>query len=164
MWTAKQLQSLLWPRQNRLLRLLLTAAVALIIFSTILLPFRVTGESMAPRYQSGRYNFCWAPAYWFSQPRRFDVVLISLTGSQVMLLKRIVALPGETIAFRDGQTLINGQPLAEPHVKRRGNWTMPPREVAPGTVYLVGDNRAMGMESHLFGAAARKRIKGRPLW
>ena len=160
----KKVESWLWPKRATLFRLLLVAAASLILFSSILLPFQVAGESMAPTYQSGSFNFCWVPAYLFKEPARFDIVLIAMAGHQVMLLKRVVALPGETIAFEQGQLLINGQPVDEPHVQRAGNWTLPARQVQEGTVYVVGDNRAMAIEEHVFGASSLKRIKGRPLW
>ncbi len=153
------------PRSHeQLLRLLLVVAAATTLFTILLIPIRIQGESMAPRYHTGMFNFCWTGSYWFHEPQRFDVVLITLAGPKVMLLKRIIALPGETIAFQDGQTLINGQPLAEPYIKNPWGWTMTPRVIPTGTVYVVGDNRDMAMDSHTFGSAALNRIKGQPLW
>ena len=81
-----------------------------------------------------------------------------------MLLKRIVALAGETVEFRDGVLYVDGKARSEPYVLYKSSWTLPPREVAPGHVYVVGDNRRMPMEQHKFGQVAVSRIIGRPLW
>ena len=58
-----------------------------------------------------------------------------------MFMKRIVWLPGETVAFHEGRLLINGQPLAEPYVKFPCNWEQQPKQVGPNEYYVVGDNR-----------------------
>jgi signal peptidase I len=81
-----------------------------------------------------------------------------------MLLKRIVALEGERIEFRDGKLLIDGKEMEEPYVRYPFQWNLPPRQVEKGNVYVVGDNRKMPMETHLFGQTSIERIMGVPLW
>ena len=81
-----------------------------------------------------------------------------------MLLKRIVALEGERIAFRDGKLFVNEQIKEEPYIEYPYNWNLPPREVEKGNVYLVGDNRNVPMERHDFGQTSIRRIIGAPLW
>ncbi len=78
----------------------------------------------------------------------------------MVYLKRVVAFPGETVEFKDGVLFVNGQPLQEPYVNGPCNWNLPPREVEPGQVYLVGDNRSMPMEQHDFGQTSERRIVG----
>ncbi len=106
---------------------------------------------MEPNYGNGGFNFCWRLSTLFSKPERFDVVAVRLAGSRVMLLKRVVALEGERIEFRDGRLLIDGKEMDEPHVRYRFHWNLPPRQVEKGNVYVVGDNRNMPMETHHFG-------------
>jgi len=87
-----------------------------------------------------------------------------MAGFNVVYLKRIVALEGDTVAFSRGILLVNGRSVAEPYVVRKGDWELPPRTVGPGKVYVVGDNRSMSMESHVFGQTRRSRLMGGPLW
>ena len=80
-----------------------------------------------------------------------------------MLLKRIIGLPGETIAFVNGQVLINDQTLDEPYEKLSCDWNLPPEKLGPNEYFVVGDNRSMPPEWHTFGKASRDRIIGKLL-
>ena len=60
-----------------------------------------------------------------------------------MLLKRIIGLPGETVAFVNGHVLINGQILDEPYEKSDCDWNAAPVTLGPDQYYYVGDNRSM---------------------
>ena len=77
-----------------------------------------------------------------------------------MLLKRIVALPGETVEFRKGLLYVNGNLLDEPYVRYHSDWELSPRKIAPGHVYVVGDNRGTAMVRHRFGEITMSRIVG----
>ena len=77
-----------------------------------------------------------------------------------MLLKRIVALPGDTVEFREGFLYRDGILIEEHYVQYRSSWNLPPRIVEPGYVYVVGDNRGSVMARHRFGQVKRDRIVG----
>jgi len=140
------------------------ALVAYLIFGHLLTPIRITGHSMEPTYRNGEVNFCWRLRYLFSKPKRGNVVLIRFTGQRVTLLKRVVALEGEEVEFRDGRLFINGKELNEPYIHTPYHWTLSPRRVEPNSVYVVGDNRSVLMQNHFFGQASLPRILGGPLW
>jgi len=140
------------------------ALFAYLIFGHLLTPFRIKGHSMEPTYQNGEFNFCWRIRYLFSTPKRGDVVVIRFTGQRVTLLKRVVALEGEEVEFRDGRLFINGKEWNEPYTHYLYNWTLSPRRVEPNSVYVVGDNRSGLMQNHFFGQASLPRILGGPLW
>lgn len=141
-----------------------------------LVPVRIVGISMYPTYESGQLNLVNRLAYVFSRPRRGDIVAVSYRTDQrtsvitiggissVLLLKRIVGLPGETIAISNGIVLINGVPLDEPYVKLRARWQVPPITLASNEYFLIGDNRGMDQRDHEFGRASAERIIGKVLW
>jgi len=129
-----------------------------LIFSYLLIPLRIEGHSMEPAYQNGSFSFCWRMKYLFSEIERFDVVTVRFTGRSVMLLKRIVALPGDTVEFREGMLYINEKQINEPYVHHRCAWNLAPRKVAPDHVYVVGDNRGTVMSRHRFGQIKIDRI------
>ena len=162
----KTLRQFFWPSLTPqfLLRLALVAGVAYLFFGYLCIPLRIKGASMEPTYHDGSWNFCWRGAYLFSEPRRSDVVLVRFAGSKVMLLKRVVALAGEQVEFRNGKLFVNGKEIHEPYVRYPCDWNLPPRQVEGGCVYVVGDNRSLPMEGHQFGQASVKRIVGVPLW
>ena len=119
---------------------------------------------MEPTYRNGSVNFVNTLRYRFHEPRRGDIVAIILAGRRVMLLKRIVGLPGERLAFRDGALIINGHPVPEPYLKSGYDWNMPELEVGPDEFFVVGDNRQMPLEVHLHGRVKRYKVVGGPLF
>ena len=159
------LQILLIGRNPKrtLLRAIITSAVVLLVFKLILIPIRVEGISMLPTYHARQLNFVNRLAYLFHEPRRGDVVSIRTTGKSIMFMKRVVAVPGETIAFNGGKLLVNGLVIPEPYLKLPSNWDVDPRTLGPSEYYLVGDNRTMPPELHTKGAVERRRILGKVL-
>lgn len=165
--------------------LIRAAALAFVVYCTckfIFLPVRIVGISMEPTYRSDTINFINRMAYVFGKPHRGDVVAVRYSsappgtgvrmttlrrvfaGPSVMLLKRIVALPGETIAITNGMVYINGKPLDEPYVKARARWQLQPITLAGNEYFLIGDNRGMDQREHEFGRAEANRIVGKVLW
>lgn len=159
------LHRFLAPDLNRffLLRILVLILATLLIFTQVLIPLRIEGQSMEPTYSNG-FNLCWRGRYLFASPQRGDVVVIRFAGNRVLLLKRIVALAGDTVAFAQGRLLVNGQEVDEPYVRFRSGWNLEPRIVEPGKVYVVGDNRGVPMHRHHFGQVDEQRIVGGLLW
>ena len=153
------------PNFNRcfFIRLTLLALFAYLIFGFIAIPAFIKGPSMEPTYNRIGFNFCWRPRFWFSSPQRGDIVIIRYTR-HTLYLKRVIALAGDRVAFRDGKLYLNGRYKPEPYVKKGGHWNLPERRVAPGNIYVVGDNRSMPMSQHKFGQVLIKRLYGAPLW
>ena len=118
---------------------------------------------MMPNYKENRVNFVNRLAFVFLPPRRGDVVAIRTSGISIMYMKRIIGLPGETVAFHRGHTFINGNLLEEPYLKYRCDWELPPKTLGPDEYYFVGDNRSMPAVDHTQGVAARPRIVGKVL-
>jgi signal peptidase I len=149
--------------KRTLARIGVLVTVCFVLFRFVLAPVRLQGPSMLPTYRNGQVHFINRLAYRFSEPRRGDVVAIEYTGPHVMLLKRIVGLPGETVAFRGGRLSINGQTVEEPYVRYSCEWEMPPVVVGPDEFYVVGDNRLMPREYHEQGRPKRQKILGKLL-
>jgi signal peptidase I len=147
-----------------LIRALLVALCAYLFFGHICIPLRIKGYSMEPTYRDGSVNFLWKLGYIFSKPKRYDVVAVRFAGNRVMLLKRVVAVEGERIEFRNGKLFVDGKEIDEPYVRYPCNWNLPPRQVEKDSVYVVGDNRSMPIEDHHFGQTSMNRILGVPLW
>jgi signal peptidase I len=146
-----------------LARAAVLACLCFIIFKFVLLHIRVEGISMLPAYQDGSAHFVNRLAYLWHEPRRGDVVSIRLAGIHVMYLKRVIGLPGETVAFANGQVLINGQVLDEPYEKLPCDWNLPLEKLGPDEYFVVGDNRSMPPENHTFGKVERFRIVGKTI-
>jgi signal peptidase I len=150
-----------YPKRT-LVRAVILVVVSLVVFHYVLQPVRVQGASMLPTYKEYGIHFVNRLAYLFHPPQRGDVVAIRLlAGEHVMYMKRIVGLPGETVAFHQGRLYINGQPMDEPYVKNPCDWERPPELIPPDHYYVVGDNRDMPFDDHTQGRAARELIVGK---
>jgi len=144
-------------------RIVVLVVVCFFLFRYVLLGIRVDGVSMMPTYKQNGINFVNRVAYLFHEPRRGDVVAIRISGISIMYMKRIIGLPGETVAFHQGHAFINGRPLEEPYVKYNCDWELPPQLLGPQEYYFVGDNRSMAAPDHTKGVAPRSRIVGKVL-
>lgn len=142
-------------------RIIVLTVTCFITFKFILLPIRIDGISMQPTYHTGQINCINRLAYFRHEPQRGDIVSVRLAGHSVMFMKRIIGLPGETVAFHDGHAIINGKQLDEPYVKLPCDWEMTPVQCSPNEFYVVGDNRSMLIELHTKGRAERERIVGK---
>jgi signal peptidase I len=148
--------------KRTLVRIVILVAVACVVRVFVLLPVEVEGPSMLPTYRDRSVHVINRLAYLFHEPQRGDVVAIGLeAGNHVMYLKRIVGLPGETVAFHQGQLYINGKPIEEPYLRLRGNWEHEAVPVPLDRIYVVGDNRDMEWEGHEKGRARRGLIVGK---
>jgi signal peptidase I len=151
-------------RRRFLIRLLVTIVASLLLFTKVLIPLRIMGSSMEPTYRDGTINFCNRLRFAWSAPAPPDVVVVRLAGNHVMYLKRIVAVAGDLVEFRRGVLFVNGEARREDYVHNPSPWDLPPRQVLPGNVYVVGDNRTMDMELQPFGQVGIDRLVGAPLW
>jgi signal peptidase I len=155
--------------KTTLIRAAVLVVVCVVVFNWVLLPVRVDGISMAPTYSNHSVHFVNRLAYRRHDPQRGDVVGIRLTpphglsAPHIMYFKRIIGLPGESISFDDGHVLVNGQVLDEPYEKGPCDWNADAVTLGPDEYFVVGDNRSMAKEDHVFGKAERSRIVGKAL-
>ena len=160
-----EVREFLLPRPTRsfFIRAGAVAVIALAVFGWLLTPCFIDGASMVPTYPEHGFNFCWRGRYWFSEPRRGDIVVVRFHG-KVYYLKRVVAVAGDTVAFKNGRLVVNGEAQNEPYIKYFCDWEMPEYTVEPGYCYVVGDNRSQPIRQHHFGSVAVRRIIGSPLF
>ena len=146
-----------------LIRVAVLVVACTILFKYVLLPVRVDGLSMLPTYRENSVNIINRLAYRNSEPKRGDVVAVRYSGQNMMLMKRVIALPGETIEFVNGRVLIDGRFLDEPYLKNECDWNEKPEhsKMREDEYYVVGDNRSMPFNLHEKGGAKRERIIGK---
>lgn len=130
-------------------RILFLVFISLLLFKYVLLPIRVTGESMLPNFRNGQIKFVNRLGFFRTPPQRTDVVAVQFKqGNDLLLLKRVIGLPGETFQVRQGEVFINGRKLAEPYAQGKipaniarflGNTD--PIPLGPDEYMVLGDNR-----------------------
>lgn len=149
--------------KRTLLRMVMLVFVSFLVFKFLFIPIRVTGNSMAPTYNDGKFNLVNRLYYKTHKPQRGDVVAIQMTGTRVMLLKRIVGLPGEKVELFKGRVFIDGQPLGEPYLSP-GNTLLANDNIevvlGPDEYFYIGDNRRLST----FDRVPSRRIAGKVLF
>jgi signal peptidase I len=127
--------------------------------------YRMPGISMLPGIAPGTILFTRAGHYRRHAPERGELAIYDTRGRGAYL-HRIVGMPGETIAIVDGVVTIDGQPWPEPHVLRAHvvddySLSMPPVEMPPDHVFMLGDNRDHSADSRMEGPVSISQLEGR---
>lgn len=130
--------------------------------------FRVPSESMSPTVEIGDRFVVNKLGYKLSDPSTGDIVVFDRPqDAQVAddrLVKRIVAVGGQSLEFRSGRLLIDGSPVEEPYLLA-GSFTADfgPIDVPAGMYFVAGDNRSSSIDSRVFGPIDRSLIVGQAL-
>ncbi len=138
--------------------------IAILIHLFLIQPTRVYGQSMEPTLHSEDRVLLDKITYHFRPPQRGDVVVLILRQDYPHLIKRIVGLPGETIAIHDGRVFIDGKPLKEPYLNHPTSGVLPPTRIPPMYYFVLGDNRGASNDSRSFGPVPRDHIVGRAIF
>ena len=144
------------------LQTLVTAIVCITLVFTFLGRItRVVGHSMDPTLTDGQTVFF--TRINFSYER--DLVVFARMPSGSNYVKRIVAVPGDTVDIRDGALFVNGEPEGTAGAV---GLTLPqegiveyPYTVPEDCLFLVGDNREGSVDSRSFGALPTSSIRGK---
>ena len=119
------------------------------------------GPSMQPNLYRGYRVMTEKVSYRLHAPRRGDVVVVERPEGETSLIKRVVAVAGETVEVRNGHTFINAEPIEEPWVTSFGGPNYPPTLVPAGHVFVLGDNRGVSRDSRAIGPVPVDSIRGR---
>ena len=171
--------------------LVIAAIVAFIVKAVLAQAFFIPSPSMVPQLEIHDRIVVSKVAYKLHAPRRGDIVVFDAPpgeetaepardpiplryvrdlGEAVGLveprktefIKRVIALPGETVEGRGGHVYVNGKQLVEPYLPPGvATSTFAPRVVPPKTLWMMGDNRGDSIDSRRFGPVPRSTVVGR---
>ncbi|HST64123.1 MAG TPA: signal peptidase I [Mycobacteriales bacterium] len=151
-------------RATRSRRVALLAAAALVLVLVrvfVVAPLRVDGDSMAPTLRSGDV----AVVRKFGAPHTGQVVVLTDPQDGSLVVKRVVALGGQTVEIRDAYLYVDGVEVAEPYVdhSRIDGVYFGPVTVPAGDVFVLGDSRNGSIDSRIFGPVPAAAVSGRVL-
>ena len=147
--------------------LLIAIGLALVIIVFLYQPVKVEGTSMAPLLSDQERIFINKFVYRFEAIHRGDVVVFwyPLDRSK-SFIKRVIALPGETVTIRQGVVTVNGVVVPEPYVPPQYEDVSDyaPTRVPADSYFVMGDHRISSNDSRVFGPVPSQFIYGRAVF
>lgn len=175
--------------------LILTAfLIASVIQSELFALTEVNMSSMMETLVQGDKLIMNKLAYSVGEPKRGDIIIflrdepvngilgrITIYTSDIAmklngefrrnrLIKRVIAIPGDTVEIRDNILYVNGEEQKEqyaridPFENTVVNGNMPKIEVKPGELFVLGDNRGESLDSRSFGVISRSWVEGKAIF
>jgi len=149
----------LWVRD-----LVFSIAASIIIITFLYQPVKVEGTSMLPRLEDQDRLFINKYVYNFENIERGDVIVFNYPRDpEKSYIKRVIAVPGDTIWIDEGHVYVNGAALKEPYVPKRyrDNRSMASMTLPSDQYFVMGDHRSISSDSREFGPVARHFIYGK---
>ncbi len=128
--------------------------VVVLIRTFIVTPIKVNGSSMHPTLENGNYMIL--KKYAKNSIERFDIVVVK--RGKEKLIKRVIGLPKEDVAYRDDVLYINGEILENEY--GYGYTSDFIDYCAEGEYYVLGDNREDSVDSRVIGCVKKEDILG----
>ena len=156
--------------------LLVSAVLALFIRTFVVQAFQIPSGSMENTLLVG--DFLLANKFLYGaqipltdvrlpairHPRRGDVIIFRDPREEKDLIKRCVAVGGDTVELRDNTLYVNGEKKHEDYIALRGpapaSANFGPVTVPEGYLFMLGDNRNNSLDSRFWGPLDEKLIKG----
>jgi signal peptidase I len=163
-----------------LVTIVVAVGAVLAIKAWVVNPYRIPSSSMEPTLHCAEPgDGCQASfsdrvlanrfIYHFTDPERGDIVVFETPpeaqarcGAGGTFVKRLIGLPGERVAVRNGTVYIDGKPIGENYLNgnERDGTAYPERTIPPGHYFMMGDNRGQSCDSRVWGAIPRDNIIG----
>lgn len=150
---------------RRLLLGLGALALLFVLKMWVVEPAFVSQVSMRPTLDDGDALVIDKLSYHFRDPRIGDIVTARLPDTGESVVKRVVALAGDSIGFYDGTMLLNDRPVDDSYAVRKDmqGYFWGPIIVPEGHVFLLGDNYYESTDSRSFGPVPVDAVDGRML-
>lgn len=144
-----------WIKENILFIIVL---IAIILIRTFLYsPIRVNGTSMYPTLQDKEFMILNKIALKDGIDR-FDIVVVKTNNTNI--IKRVIALPGESVMYKDNKLYINGK-VMEDNYSKTATEDFDNIVLKEDEYFVMGDNREVSKDSRIIGPVNIKSIKGK---
>lgn len=157
--------------KSEIRELIETVGSAVIIAAFIMIfiarAYTVNGESMMPTLHHGERLLVDKISYRFIEPARGEIIVFKYPADpSEQFIKRVIGVPGDTVAVVQGTVYVNNQPIAEDYISARPRIGFAPQVVPENTYFVLGDNRNNSEDSRFsrVGFVPRELIVGRAVW
>ena len=130
--------------------------VVVLIRTFIITPVRVDGDSMKNTLKNGDILLL----YKLSSINRFDIIVLDEEKDNEKIIKRVIGMPGETVAIKKGKIYINDKVIDDEYAYGETS-DFDKVTLADDQYFILGDNRLISKDSRYFGPIKENEIKGK---
>ena len=145
--------------------IVITAILALAVFFFLRVTVDtviVIGISMEPSFYNEQRLLINKITYRLHEPERGDVIVFQPANNQEGdYIKRIIALPNDTVEIKEEAVYINGEKLNEPYIKSPPSYTIKEQKIPENSYFVLGDNRNHSNDSHNGWVVPHQNIVGK---
>ena len=154
--------------------LAVAVAVGLLVKTFVATPYVVPTGSMRDTIVEGDTLLGERVSLYFGDPEAGDIVTFDSPLDGETLIKRVIAVGGQTVDLVDGSVYVDGERLDEPYTEGKPSYSLSdlpgsagieyPYEVPEGCAWVMGDNRTDSKDSRYFGAVSVDDVTSRALF
>jgi signal peptidase I len=144
--------------------ILIAVVLAFFIRYYIVELYMVEGPSMRPTLQNGERLVVNKFLYRFKTPERGDILVFKYPRDPSRdFIKRVIAVPGDSVEIKEGRLFVNGQLMNETYILERTRGSYPLATVPADHIFVLGDNRNNSEDSRFrdVGFVPYELIKGK---
>ena len=135
-----------------LLSISIIIVLVIFIIRSIIGYYLVVGPAMSPTLSDGDRTLVNKFSYHFKIPEHNDILVFRYPGNPKReLIKRVIAVPGDTIEIKEGQVFLNGQLQNETYIQEYTRGSFPLYKIPEGHIFVMGDNRNNSEDSRFKG-------------
>ena len=147
-----------------IISIVVAVVLAFLIRQFVVELYIVDGPSMRPTLQSQQRLVVNKFIYRFRELEKGEILVFQYPRDTSRdFIKRVIAVPGDTVEIKDGRVLVNDQVLSEDYILEKTRGDYPKSTVPQGTVFVMGDNRNNSEDSRFadVGFVPDALIKGK---
>ncbi|MDO5725339.1 MAG: signal peptidase I [Tissierellia bacterium] len=123
---------------------------------------QINGISMEPTFYHNEMVFSATYPVKLGNIKRGDIVIVKRTSEHEDVIKRILAIPGDTLEFSNDRVILNGKTLNEPYINKAESAFYPAMTyvLKENEYFILGDNRGHSTDSRMYGPINKDTIRG----
>ncbi|MPL60390.1 Signal peptidase IB [bioreactor metagenome] len=149
-----------------IISILIAVILAFFIRYFIVELYMVDGPSMRPTLLNGERLVVNKFVYRFKSPEKGEVIVFRYPRDPSRdFIKRVIAVPGDTVEIKDGRVFVNGQLLKETYILEKTRGSYPLATIPEGHIFVMGDNRNNSEDSRFrdVGFVSYDLVKGKAI-
>ena len=147
------------------LQSLVEAIVIILILFFFCWPLKIDGNSMEATFSSNDRVIISRACGFFNLLQRSDVIVCKIKedNEEVVILKRLIGIPGDKIEIVAGKVFVNSRLVEENYVSFNDTYNLFEIELGQDEYFVLGDNRVLSSDSRHFGPLKKSSIIGKVL-